>query len=104
MEINILSSQANLNLLMGFITEPELKDVSIVFEDLSVIDKNIYSNFFLEFGSTASLKIKNCTSQVESNRITQDIVSDEFVEFDFDTLDNDQKLNVEQFLDLLGRI
>jgi hypothetical protein len=104
MKINILSGQGNLNILMGFITDPEMKDLYIELEKLSTIDKNIYNNFFLEFGDYTSLTILNCTISVDSNRVTTNNVSTENLEIDFNTLDNDQKLNVEQFLDLLGRI
>jgi len=104
MELNILSSQADSNLLMGFITDPEMKDLYIVLEDLSTIDKNLYNNFFLEFGDHANLIVSNCTIQLETNRVTVNNVSNDTLEVDFNSLDNDQQLIVEQFIDLLNRI
>jgi hypothetical protein len=101
MKINILSSQANSNLLMGLITDPEQKDVSINRDTLSNINKEIYDNFFTEFGNHCGIDIDNCSIDFDANRVTIDSVSSDPVQLDYQTLNEESKQIVDEFIILL---
>jgi hypothetical protein len=104
MNINIISSQANSNLLMGYVTAPIMQDVFIDSSILSVTDKEIYDNFFAEFGNHVGFNISNCEIECDFNRVTTDVVVTDQLNLDFDTLTEMQQLIVVEFIVLLETV
>jgi len=101
MNINILSGNGNSDLLMGLITDPDQTDVFINRENLSNTNREIYDNFFTEFGNHDCLNISNCEVDLEANRVTIDNVSHGTIELDYLLLGEDSKQIVDEFLILL---
>jgi len=100
MNINIISGQADSNIIMGMVTAPVIKNIYLDRALMSNTDREIYDNFILFFGSFSSLNISNCAAAIDCNRVSTDSVSIDSLELDYLLLSSESKQIVDDFLTL----